>query len=571
MTDRTFSLGPAIRAAYRAGQEDEALEPIIRVDEKGRPVGRISRGDSVIFYDIRGEREIEITQCLIDPAFSHFPVEKSLDLDFVTMIEYDPKLRVRVAFPADVKIKNTLAEVLSKAGLRLAKIAESEKATHIGFFMNGKSDAVFPGEERVIVPSPQDVSNYDQRPEMSAAAVADAVIDKIGDPRFDVVMANFANVDVVGHIENKEAAIRAVETVDKELGRVIEEARRRAVALIVTADHGTVEEWEYQDGTINTGHTKNPVPFIFSDDASGKPAYPNLRESGELADVAPTILDLLDIPKPPEMTGHSLFVKGRAFGSPLACGLYPRASTAEVDPRTKPGAPAAVERPRHAPIRKKVVVLILDGWGMSAVQSGNLIAQSRTPHFDDLWSRFPRSLLQASGEAVGLPAGTVGNSEAGHLHLGAGRRVLLDRVRIDKAVEDGSFFRNEAFLGVMDKAKREHRALHLMGIISHYSSHGTIRHLFALLKLAKDAGLTKVHVHGFIGRRGEMPESGAIYVEKVEETCRALGIGEVATVIGRYWSLDREEKWDRIEKTYRALVHGEGRPAGTLLMKSRKS
>jgi 2,3-bisphosphoglycerate-independent phosphoglycerate mutase len=537
VTDRTFSLGPVIRAAYRAGQEDEALEPIIRVDEKGRPVGRISRGDSVIFYDIRGEREIEITQCLIDPAFSHFPVEKSLDLDFVTMIEYDPKLRVRVAFPADVKIKNTLAEVLSKAGLRLAKIAESEKATHIGFFMNGKSDAVFPGEERVIVPSPQDVSNYDQRPEMSAAAVADAVIDKIDDPRFDVVMANFANVDVVGHIENKEAAIRAVETVDKELGRVIEEARRRAVALIVTADHGTVEEWEYQDGTINTGHTKNPVPFIFSADASGKPACPNLRESGELADVAPTILDLLDIPKPPEMTGHSLFV----------------------------------ERPRHAPIRKKVVVLILDGWGMSVVQSGNLIAQSRTPHFDDLWSRFPRSLLQASGEAVGLPAGTVGNSEAGHLHLGAGRRVLLDRVRIDKAVEDGSFFRNEAFLGVMDKAKREHRALHLMGIISHYSSHGAIRHLFALLKLAKDAGLTKVHVHGFIGRRGEMPESGAIYVEKVEETCRALGIGEVATVIGRYWSLDREENWDRIEKAYRALVHGEGRPAGTLLMKSRKS
>jgi 2,3-bisphosphoglycerate-independent phosphoglycerate mutase len=558
LTGGTFSLGPAIRAAYRAGQEDEALEPIVRVDEKGRPVGRISRGDSVIFYDIRGEREIEITQCLIDPAFSHFPVEKSLDLNFVTMIEYDPKLRVRVAFRADVKIENTLAEVLSKAGLRLAKIAESEKATHIGFFMNGKSDTVFPGEERVTVPSPQDVSNYDQRPEMSAAAVADAVIEKIGDPRFDVIIANFANVDVVGHIENKEAAIRAVETVDKELGRVIEEARRRAIGLIVTADHGTVEEWEYPDGTINTGHTKNPVPFIFSDDTPGKPASPNLRESGELADVAPTILDLLDIPKPREMTGHSLFVKGRAFA-------------AEMDPRAKPGAPAAVERPRHAPIREKIVVLILDGWGMSAVPSGNLIAQSRTPHFDDLWARFPRSLLQASGEAVGMPAGTVGNSEAGHLHLGAGRRVLLDRVRIDKAIEDGSFFRNEAFLGVMDQAKREHRAFHLMGIISHYSSHGTIRHLFALLKLAKDAGLTKVHVHGFIGRRGEMPESGAIYVEKVEETCRALGIGGVATVIGRYWSLDREENWDRIEKAYRALVYGEGRPAGTLSMKSRKS
>jgi len=536
-TGGTFSLGPAIRAAYRAGQGDEALEPIVRVDENGRPVGRLSRGDSVIFYDIRGEREIEITQCLTDPAFPHFPVDKSLDLEFVTMIEYDPKLRVRVAFPAEAKIRNTLAEVLSRAGLRLAKIAESEKATHIGFFMNGKSDAVFPGEERVIVPSPQDVSTYDQKPEMSAAAVADAVIDKIADPRFDVVIANFANVDVVGHIENKKAAIRAVETVDRELGRVMEEARRRAVALIVTADHGTVEEWAYPDGTINTGHTKNPVPFIFSDHADGRPAPLNLRESGELADVAPTILDFLGISKPREMTGHSLFL----------------------------------ERSHDASIRKKVVVIILDGWGMSAVQSGNLIAQSRTPHFDGLWARSPRSLLLASGEAVGMPAGIVGNSEAGHLHLGAGRRVLLDRVRIDKAIEDGSFFRNEAFLGVMDQAKRKRRALHLMGIISHYSSHGAIGHLFALLRLAKDAGLTEVHVHGFIGRRGELPESGAIYVEKVEATCRTLGLGEVATVIGRFWSLDREENWDRIEKAYRALVHGEGRPAGTLSRKSRKS
>ena len=340
-TGESFSLGPAIRAAYRAGQEDEALEPIVRVDEKGRPVGRIGRGDSVIFYDIRGEREIEITQCLVDPAFSHFPIEKNLDLNFVTMIEYDPKLRVRVAFPAEAKIKNTLAEVLSKAGLRLAKIAESEKATHIGFFMNGKSDTIFPGEERMTVPSPQDVSNYDQRPEMSAAAVADAVIDKIVDPRFDVVMANFANVDVVGHIENKEAAIRAVEAVDEELGRVIEEARRRGVALIVTADHGTVEEWEYPDGTINTGHTKNPVPFIYFDGASGTSVSPNLRESGELADVAPTILDLLDIPKPLEMTGHSLFSEVRAKGLPHARGLNRRASTEEVDPQAKPGAPAA--------------------------------------------------------------------------------------------------------------------------------------------------------------------------------------------------------------------------------------
>ena len=161
-----------------------------------------------------------------------------------------------------------------------------------------------------------------------------------------------------------------------------------------------------------------------------------------------------------------------------------------------------------------------------------------------------------------MPPGTVGNSEAGHLHLGAGRRILLDRVRIDKAVEDRSFFSNEAFLWAIQKAKQEHRDLHLMGIISHYSSHGTIKHLFALLKLVKDAGVGEVYVHGFIGRRGEKPESGAIYVEKVEEMCRTLGVGEVVTVMGRYWSLDREGNWDRVEKAYRALVYGEGTPVG---------
>ncbi|MDP2914785.1 MAG: alkaline phosphatase family protein [Candidatus Aminicenantes bacterium] len=522
------SLGPAIRAAYRAGQEDEALEPIIKVDAFGKPLGRIGSGDAVIFYDIRGEREIEITRSLTDPDFSRFPAAKGLNLHFVTMIEYDPSLRADVAFAQDEKVANTLAEVLSSSGLRLAKIAESEKAAHIGFFMNGKSDTVFPGEERIIVPSPEGVFNYDQKPEMSAASVADEILRKMGDPQVRVVIANFANVDVVGHIENRPAVARAVETVDGQLGRVVSEADRRRVTLIVTADHGTVEEWLYPDGLVNTGHTKNPVPFVLADFSPDRPAAIDLRPSGELADVAPTVLDLLGLPAPIEMTGRSLLA----------------------------------ERPDRPTKRGKIVLLILDGWGMRNDWEGNLIAQSRTPNFDALWTRFPHALLESSGEAVGLPPGTVGNSEAGHLHLGAGRRILLDRVRIDRAVEDRSFFSNEAFLRALRTAMERRRALHLMGIISHYSSHGTIKHLFALLKLARDAGLSEVYVHGFIGRRGEKPESGAIYVEKVEDMCRSLGVGEVVTVLGRYWALDREENWDRVEKAYRALVYGEGTPAG---------
>ena len=520
--------GPAVRAAYQSGQEDEALEPLIRLDASGRPEGRIGAGDVVVFYDLRGEREIELTRSLTEPNFAHFPVASGLALHFVTMIEYDPKLRAKAAFAGGARIPKTLGEVLSAARLRVVKIAESEKAAHIGFFMNGKSDAVFAGEERIIVPSPEGLVNHDRKPEMSAAEVADAILAAMKDSAAPVIIVNFANVDVVGHIENRAAVTRAVETVDVQLGRVVDEAKRQRTTLVVTADHGTVEEWLYPDGLVNTGHTRNPVPFILADFSLDRPGEAALRPDGELADVAPTILGLLDLDIPAEM-------KGRTLMDASALGLRPRG---------------------------RIVLLILDGWGMRAEEAGNMIAQSRTPRFDDLWSRYPHALLEAAGEAVGMPPGTVGNSEAGHLHLGAGRRVPLDRVRIDRAVADGSFFANPVLVEAMRIARERGRRLHLMGIISHYSSHGTIDHLFALLKMAQGAGLSEVYIHGFIGRRGEKPESGALYVEKVEEACRAIGVGAVATVLGRYWSLDREENWDRIEKTYRALVYGEGVPVG---------
>ncbi len=518
------SLAGAIRRAYRLGQEDEALEPIVKTEPDGRPRGRLESGDSVIFYDLRGEREIELTRSLTAVQFSHFRRKESLNLNFVTMIEYDPSLGVRVAFPPEGRLQNTLTEVLCRSGWRVAKIAESEKAVHIGYFMNGKSEARFPGEDRFIVPSPQGVSSYAEIPEMSATAVAAEVSRRIGDVSYSVIMANLANVDVVGHIEDKSAVLRAIESVDAALGCIAEDCRKHRAILVIVADHGTVEEWLYPEGSVNTGHTSNPVPFILADFSVGKPKLAFLSETGELADVAPTILQLAGLAAPPEMTGRSLVAPGRG------------------------------RRPR----RQKIVLLILDGWGIREESYGNLICEARTPFFDTLWSHFPHARLRSSGEAVGMPARAVGNSEAGHLHIGAGRRVLLDRVRIDRSIEDRDFFTNPAFLWAMEQARKNDTALHLMGIISHYSSHGTLRHLYALLRMAGEQRIRTLYIHGFIGRRGEMPESGAVYVEKVEEMTRQLGIGEIVTVIGRHWALDREENWDRIEKTYRALVHGEG-------------
>jgi 2,3-bisphosphoglycerate-independent phosphoglycerate mutase len=518
-----LTLADAIRAAYAAGQQDESLEPIVKTGPSGRPRGRIREGDYVIFYDIRGEREIELTRSLTAPVFPHFPRKNGLWLNFVTMITYDPSLDVRVAFPQESMVRNTLTEVITRAGLRLLKISESEKAVHVGHFLNGKSDEIFPGEERIVVPSPPHLASYAEIPEMNAALVAKEVCTRMKSPAHSVIIANLANVDVVGHNEDKTAALKAVEAVDAALGTIIEACRRQKVVLIATSDHGTVEEWLYPDGTVNTGHTKNPVPFILAD-FSSTGSVSSLRERGELADVAPTVLSLLGLEKPAEMTGQSL-------------------------------VPGSAPPPR---MRPKIVLLILDGWGWRQEKSGNLIREAKTDHFDALWSEFPHALLRASGEAVGMPADTVGNSEAGHLHLGAGRRVLLDRVRIDKAVKDGSFFRNDAFLWAMEGAKKQRKPVHLLGIVSHYSSHGTIRHLFALLRLAKEQALKKVYIHALIGRRGEKPESGAIYVEKVEEMAKTLGVGEVVTVIGRHWALDREDNWERVEKSYRALVLGEG-------------
>jgi 2,3-bisphosphoglycerate-independent phosphoglycerate mutase len=517
----SYLMSRAVKAAYISGKEDETIEPHVLMNRLGKPTGRIHRGDAVIFYNIRGEREIELTESLTDPNFEKFPVEKDLSPAFATMIEYRRGLNVQVAFPQNDVIMDTLSETIAKHNLRQVKITEAEKAVHVGFFLNGKKQDSFPGEERIVVPTRKDVALFDEAPEMSIRGITKAVIEKIHSPDYPFIFANLPNVDVVAHIENEGAIIRAIEAVDEHAGRIIDEAVKAGITAIVTADHGTAEKWLYPDGAIDTGHTDSPVPFILIHPQSRI----SLRDGGELSDVAPTVLHLLGIPKPQAMTGVSLISDGDSSG-------------------TSP----------------RLLVLLLDGWGVNEEARGNLIAQARTPNFDRLRQTHPATKLAAAGEAVGLPPGTVGNSEAGHLHIGAGRRIYSDRVKIDRAIADGSFFQNDAFRYAMEAAKKTGKALHLMGIVSFFSSHGSINHLFTLMEMAKKEGVTDVYIHAMLGRRGEQPESGALYIQEVEKLCEAQGQGKVVSVIGRYWSMDREENWDRIEKTYRMLVYGNGLP-----------
>jgi len=527
MEEMHYPLAECVREAYRRGEEDETLCPLVLVDGQGQPLGRIGRRDAVIFYNIRGEREIELTRSLTEKNFSEFPAREGMDLEFATMIQYHTGLPVRVAFPPEGTLTDTLSDTLSAHGIRQVKITEAEKAVHVGFFLNGKKEALLPNEERLIVPTRKDVALFDEAPEMSSDLITRAAIDKIRDPAYRFIFVNLPNVDVVGHIENEPAILRAVECVDDCTGRIVEEALGRGFSVIVSADHGTVEKWLYPDGNVDTGHTNSPVPLILIGERPGT----TLRAEGELADVAPTVLSLLGLPVPAAMTGRSLIE-----APPLPAGAAPGGTGG-----------------------KRVLLLILDGWGASRESRGNLIAKARTPRMDALTGAWPSTTLHASGEAVGLPPGSVGNSEAGHLHIGAGRRVYSDRVKIDRAVADGSFLRNPAFLAAVRAARQRGTALHLMGIVSFFSSHGSLHHLFALMDLARREGIRELYIHAMLGRRGELPESGAHYVESIEKRALEIGVGKVVSVIGRYWSMDREENWDRIEKTYRMLVYGEGK------------
>jgi 2,3-bisphosphoglycerate-independent phosphoglycerate mutase len=523
--DRVYPLAQAVRGAYRIGEDDEAMEPLVLVEREGRPIGRIQEGDYVIFYDIRGEREVELTEAFVAESFSHFPREP-MSTHWVTMIEYHPDLDVRVAFSPLGGVPDTLSETISKAGMRQIKIVESEKSVHLYYFLNGKRTEPYEGEVQRTIPS-REFDGYLPPPEMRADDVADAAIEALEDESYDLVIVNWANVDVIGHSEDREAIKRAVSTVDTQLGRVLEVAKAQQIAAVVTADHGTVEKWYYADGSIDTGHTDSPVPFLLVAPHLGKMG---LRNGGALTDVAPTVLELLGIDKPVSMTGSSML--------------------------------------NHRPAKSsRVALFILDGWGDRVEERGNLISEADTPVMDQLQKTVPYTRIEAAGRAVGLPDSvpgregkTVGNSEVGHLHLGAGRVLPSDRLRIEEAIEDSSFFQNPAFRWAMEGAKRDGSRLHLLGIISFYSSHGSVEHLKALLRMARQMGVPEVYVHGMLGRRGEKPESGAIYVQDIEAECKELGLGQFVSLIGRFWSLDREYNWDRIEKSYRWLVYGKGRP-----------
>ncbi len=295
----------AIARSYAAGVTDEFVLPTVIVGEEGAPVGTIADGDVAIFFNFRADRARELSHALVDRQFDGFPRIAQPQITFVTMTEYEADLPVAgVAFPAE-NIVEPLAAVLAAQGMGQFHAAETEKYPHVTFFFNGGREEPFSAEERRLVPSPK-VATYDLQPEMSASAVAAAVVGAIQSGQYAFILVNFANPDMVGHTGVLAAAITAVETVDACVGQILAALDATDGAAIITADHGNAEEMIAPDGTPMTAHTMNPVPCFLT--GPGVAPGTHLRPHGRLADIAPTILALLGLPQPAVMTGESLIV-----------------------------------------------------------------------------------------------------------------------------------------------------------------------------------------------------------------------------------------------------------------------
>jgi 2,3-bisphosphoglycerate-independent phosphoglycerate mutase len=292
-----------IRKSYEAGVTDEFVEPATIVDSEDTPIGALRDGDSVIFFNYRSDRGRQLTRALAFADFDGFERKPCPTIAMTTMTQYDPTFTFPVVFPPQ-SFTGTFGEVISNLGLTNLRVAETEKYAHVTYFFNCGIEKPYTGEDRILVPS-QKVATYDLAPEMSAAGICDNLVNDVASRRHDVIICNFANADMVGHTGKLEAAVQAVEVLDGCLARIVKAVREAGGTMIVTADHGNAEQmWDPIAKEPHTAHTCNPVPVILMNGVNGV----RLREGGSLRDVAPTMLGIMGVEKPKEMTGTDLRV-----------------------------------------------------------------------------------------------------------------------------------------------------------------------------------------------------------------------------------------------------------------------
>ena len=313
----------AVQAYYdkplSANQTGDEFVPPTRIVKSGQPAGIIQDGDAVVFFNFRGDRPREITRAFTDPAFTGFARPKLLNLFYVTMTEYEKGLCPNVLFRKPAKLVNILGEWVAKQGVKQFRCAETEKFPHVTFFFNNYREEAFPGEDRGVVASPKDVATYDLKPEMSAAQVTETAVKAITSGQYGLIVVNYANPDMVGHTGNIPAVVKACEAVDAGVGALLAAIDQVGGTALVTADHGNCDLlWEVAENCAHTRHTLNPVEVVVY--GAGAKSL-KLRNTGRLADIAPTVLTLMGLPQPAEMTGTSLIVPAGACGTSCGCKL----------------------------------------------------------------------------------------------------------------------------------------------------------------------------------------------------------------------------------------------------------
>ena len=555
---------------------DEFMPPIIVGDPKD---GQIGPDDAAIFYNFRNDRMREPVAAVLDTdisdggSFKGFPLSSDFHPHVVMMTPYHSAFRRKASHVVDpILFNHTMFDVMSEHGVSVLRVAESEKKPHVTHFMDGQRDVQRENEEIFIVPSPKEVGTYDQKPEMSAEATTDRVVKSLQSHEHNFTFINYANTDMVGHTGNFEAAKRAAEFVDTQIGRVLEEAKKQNALVVITSDHGNAEEMVDEKGRPHTKHTLNPVHFMIYDPsgqinsqtASLRDIDPDVKKSAKLSDVWPTLAQIFgwklperepaDYPKgyPEEYKGlsGSLLTK---FDSRL-----------QVDLKKRP-----------------VVMILTDGWGLGPTvgprATTNAIFQAYTPNISHLWNdpNVVKTRLYTHGPYVGLPEGIQGGSEIGHKNLGLEVVATSEISEIFRQIKTHELFHNKALIDAMEHVRKTHGKLHLIGLLSDGGVHSHQDQLYALMQMAKSRNVPVVVNHVITDGRDTAPTSGAgeylpalmAETDKLNQQFFGGTKFVIGDVMGRYWAMDRDRRWGRVELAYNVWTRRSGINLGLPVVK----
>ncbi len=508
----------ALSARYAAGDKDYWMPPLVRYDHAY--MGAIQDRDVLLFCLRRGDRQAQIVEAITEADFKPFPVKPLPNLSFISLIQYQQKFaHLKSVFPT-IRPKNTLGEVISESHLKQLRIAESEKYSHVTYFFNGRNTQAFDGEDRIVEKSPK-YGEIEANPGTRTREVAMKTVEAMSAGKYSFILVNLAAGDIIGHIDNWQLNVRCAEDVDKALGIICENAVKEGFAVVVTADHGLLEVTKHEDGSPSVEHTLSKVLFnvynmeaLLGDDVRSKEC--------SLADVAPTVLHILGLEKPREMTGRSLI---RRIGKPQKC-----------------------------------LLVILDGWGLGDDDPRvNPIKAASTPWFDRLTSAGVFLPLTASGLSVGLPEGRSGNSETGHLTIGCGRVIPQDELRISTAVGNGDLRRNETLIQIVEKCRKEKVRPHVVLMLSEKSSHGNMREGAAVVKHMESGGIRGIRIHLVLDGRSAPVRGAPALLETLRDFLGEDSSAVIVSAMGRGLLLDRSGNYlDTTKKAYEGLVSGEG-------------